>query len=640
MTFSNFLESNITNVIVLIFVIVISISFLSKTREKSKETKIFSSILYMTILELIAISISSIIKDDAANNLLLYEYSNRFILMFHALWPCLFTIYVYILASKNDGIKLFKNEIKGEFVCTIVLIISSLVYFLPIEFIESDNMLIPSGLSVYYVYFIVFALILIMLFILLMDNKNLKSKKYLPLYLFLAFSLVASIIQYINPRLLLSTSVHAIVILVMYITIENPDARIAEVEKKAKSVAEAASLAKSEFLSSMSHELRTPLNAIVGLSEDIESFNDKVPKEVREDTVDIVNASNTLLEIIGSILDISKIESGKLDIVESDYAPKEEFESISKILRTKASEKNLEFNVSISEKIPDVLFGDRLRIKQIINNLLSNAIKYTDHGRVNFFVNWLDASGALSITVADTGRGVKEEDMDKLFSKYDRLGVEKTSNVQGTGLGLAITKTLIDLMGGTVEVKSEYLIGTTFSVTIPQKLGDAERLESIKMAQLYVPKDLDFKGKRLLVVDDNLLNIKVFKKAVKDFNFEIDECYNGQEALDKIELNNNYDIIFMDIKMPVMDGEEAIGHLTNMPNFKTPVVALTADAMTGSNNKYLNMGFSDYMSKPFSRKVIAVKLDTILNKGEVANKNINSEEEKKEETSTEEIKES
>ena len=179
--------------------------------------------------------------------------------------------------------------------------------------------------------------------------------------------------------------------------------------------------------------------------------------------------------------------------------------------------------------------------------------------------------------------------MDKLFSKYDRLGVEKSSNVQGTGL----------------------------------------RLESIKMAQLYVPKDLDFTGKKLLVVDDNLLNIKVFKKAIKDLNFEIDECYNGQEALDKIELNNDYDIVFMDIKMPVMDGEEAIKHLINLPNFKTPVVALTADAMTGSNNKYINMGFSDYMSKPFSRKVIAVKLDTILNKKEIANKTMENKEEVK-----------
>lgn len=622
-----------------IYLLVVIVAYFSKKKIKSPENSIFSSTLIITIVGLIFSFISYfLVKSGIKSNDALYIWSNRLILLYYNLWGVIFTSYIAILSTNSNKEQKYIRNRKITLVAMVISAILALV--LPFEIKEIDGLLLPTGLSVNCTYIISGIAVFIMIILLIGDYQNFKSKKYIPLYSFLVMGMFCLMAQYVNPKLMLFTPLQVFICVIIYFTIENPDAKLVEYEKTEKERAEAASLAKSEFLSSMSHELRTPLNAIVGLSEDIESFNDKVPKEVREDTVDIVNASNTLLEIIGSILDISKIESGKLDIVESDYAPKDEFESIAKILRTKASEKNLEFNVSISDRIPDVLFGDRLRIKQIINNLLSNAIKYTDHGRVNFFVNWLDASGALSITVSDTGRGVKPEDIDKLFSKYDRLGVEKTSNVQGTGLGLAITKTLIDLMGGTVEVKSEYLIGTTFSVTIPQKLGDAERLESIKMAQMYVPKDLDFSGKKLLVVDDNLLNIKVFKKAIKDLNFEVDECYNGQEALDKIELNNDYDIIFMDIKMPVMDGEEAIGHLINMPNFKTPVVALTADAMTGSNNKYINMGFSDYMSKPFSRKVIAVKLDTILNKGEVANKNLNTEEEKKEETQSEEVKES
>lgn len=622
-----------------IYLLVVIVAYFSKKKIKSPENSIFSSTLIITIVGLIFSFISYfLVKSGIKSNDALYIWSNRLILLYYNLWGVIFTSYIAILSTNSNKEQKYIRNRKITLVAMVISAILALV--LPFEIKEIDGLLLPTGLSVNCTYIISGIAVFIMIILLIGDYQNFKSKKYIPLYSFLVMGMFCLMAQYVNPKLMLFTPLQVFICVIIYFTIENPDIKLVEYEKTEKERAEAASLAKSEFLSSMSHELRTPLNAIVGLSEDIESFNDKVPKEVREDTVDIVNASNTLLEIIGSILDISKIESGKLDIVESDYAPKDEFESIAKILRTKASEKNLEFNVSISDRIPDVLFGDRLRIKQIINNLLSNAIKYTDHGRVNFFVNWLDASGALSITVSDTGRGVKPEDIDKLFSKYDRLGVEKTSNVQGTGLGLAITKTLIDLMGGTVEVKSEYLIGTTFSVTIPQKLGDAERLESIKMAQMYVPKDLDFSGKKLLVVDDNLLNIKVFKKAIKDLNFEVDECYNGQEALDKIELNNDYDIIFMDIKMPVMDGEEAIGHLINMPNFKTPVVALTADAMTGSNNKYINMGFSDYMSKPFSRKVIAVKLDTILNKGEVANKNLNTEEEKKEETQSEEVKES
>lgn len=624
------------------FVFLVLVNYFSKERIKSLETKIYSIILITNLIGLAIEIISAILWLHYPGLTLIKNILLKLIIIYFTTWTFIFGFYVKNIGmDKNNDDN--KKKIHNTKIIVIVLYLISvlIVVFLPL-YRNYENGVITNtyGPSANAAYIINGIVILISFFSMIGNISKKFDKRYIPLIVFLFLGSIVICIQYLNPKLLLIATLQSFVSVLMYFTIENPDAKLVEYEKTEKERAEAASLAKSEFLSSMSHELRTPLNAIVGLSEDIESFNDKVPKEVKEDTVDIVNASNTLLEIIGSILDISKIESGKLDIVESDYAPKDEFDSIAKILRTKASEKNLEFNVSISERIPDVLFGDRLRIKQIINNLLSNAIKYTDHGRVNFFVNWLDASGALSITVSDTGRGVKPEDIDKLFSKYDRLGVEKTSNVQGTGLGLAITKTLIDLMGGTVEVKSEYLIGTTFSVTIPQKLGDAERLESIKMAQMYVPKDLDFSGKKLLVVDDNLLNIKVFKKAIKDLNFEVDECYNGQEALDKIELNNDYDIIFMDIKMPVMDGEEAIGHLINMPNFKTPVVALTADAMTGSNNKYINMGFSDYMSKPFSRKVIAVKLDTILNKGEVANKNLNTEEEKKEETQSEEVKES
>lgn len=590
----------------IIYIIVIAIAFYTKNRVNSRETKLFSMFIVVTFLELLTVIISYFTKDFVDVYGFYYLFLNKLTIAFHILWPSLFTLYVFTI-SKNgkEGSTKQKNNKVLIIVCFVLTFLS---FFLKMNFIEEDNMYIPSGPAVTYVYFVVITSIIIMIILLFLDIKNIKSKQYIPLYAFLLLSSVATVIQMINPHLLLSTSVHAIIVLLMYITLENPDMRIAELEKKNAELAEAANEAKTAFLSSMSHELRTPLNAIVGLSEDIMSYQDKVPSEVREDSIDIVNASNTLLELIGNILDISKIEGGKLEIIEADYLPKEEIESLLKIMRTKVEEKDLAFNIFIDPNIPECLYGDRLRIKQIINNFLSNAVKYTEKGSVNFGVRWIDNS--LQIRVSDTGRGIKKEDMDKLFEKFERLHVEKTSSVQGTGLGLAITKNLVNLMGGRIVVDSVYGKGSTFDVYIPQKLGNKDNIvrEALSVEEKHVS---DYTGKKVLVVDDNKLNIKVLRKAIAAFNFEIDECYDGKQALEKIGANN-YDLILMDIMMPVMGGEEAMGLLKQNPQFNTPVIALTADATTGAKERYMAMGFSDYLAKPFSRDIIANKLDNVL----------------------------
>ena len=609
--------SVIMSIVSLIYITIIALAYFTKKRFNSKENQLYDFLLLTSIVGLIIDIIGYFLIIKLGSTHIVNVVISKTYLVYYVLWTLLFTDYVFIVSSDYENKNLSETFNKKFKTINILAILISIIalYILPLEINTNSEQMFSYGYGVYYL--VIFAIVCfgIMLYSIIVGKKRITSKKYLPLIIFIFAGFVVAIVQTINPEILLLTFLQSTVTSLMYFTIENPDVKLVEYEKTEKERAEAASLAKSEFLSSMSHELRTPLNAIVGLSEDIESYKDKVPADVREDTKDIINASNTLLEIIGSILDISKIESGKLDIICGDYDPKEEFESVAKINRTKFSEKNLEFNVNISDRIPEVLYGDRLRIKQILNNFLSNAYKYTDSGKVDFTVNWLDASQSLQIIVKDTGRGIKKEDIGKLFGKYDRLGVEKESNVQGTGLGLNITKTLIDMMGGSVNVESEYLIGSTFTVVIPQKLGNKDELERIRRENARVVEKLDYKGKRLLVVDDNMLNIKVLKKAIKEFNFTVEECYNGKEAIEKIELNNNYDIVLLDIQMPIMGGEEAIQYIRNMPNFHAPVVALTADAMTGAKEKYEKMGFDDYLAKPFTRDAIAKKLSSILGDG-------------------------
>lgn len=605
------------------YCVLLTILYFSKQRVNSLENKIYSLLLP---INLIGLAIGFLCYYTVSNFEIMPELNfivSRLYLVYTIAWILIFTYYVIIISfygnlnNEQTPLETSKSLKKVTISFIVIFILASIVSFvLPLKYSNTDAVY-SYGLASTFSYGFGALCSIVCLICMLISLKKTAKTKYIPLILYVIFGSIIAIVQYLHPGVFLVTSVEVYVVVVMYFTIENPDIKMLEMEKQLKEAAIQASQAKSEFLSSMSHELRTPLNAIVGLSEDVASYKDEVPHDVREDSDDIINASNTLLELIGSILDISKIESGKLEIVDTFYSPKEEIESLSKIMRTKVAEKPLEFIVNIAPNIPQVLYGDRLRIKQIINNLLSNAIKYTASGTIRFDTGWVEATNTLTIRVADTGSGIKPENLNKLFGKYERLEVEKVSTVQGTGLGLAITKNLIELMGGEIKVDSVWGQGTTFSVTIPQKIGTLEELEKLKKLSTYNPVNIDFTGRRLLIVDDNQLNIKVLKKAIKRFNFVTDECYNGLECLNKIKAGEKYDLILLDNLMPVMNGEETIKNLRQIPDFKTPVIALTADAMTGAKEKYVGMGFDDYLAKPFTRESIIQKLGTVLSEHDV-----------------------
>ena len=604
MTNQNIILSKISFINIIILIII----YFCKKRIKTLETKRYSLILIDTLLiPIIEIITFIAMKSGYDTSSLLYIVLNKIILIIYTTWTLLFLQYIVITILELDEEKIKKRKIDPLFFAVNIFIALAII-FTKLDFQIIGNLMIPSGLSTSIVYAVAALGNLTMVVLLLFNMKKAVNKKFVPLYIMLFFGVVSLVFQSAHPEYFLMTSLLVYTTFIMYFTIENPDVKMVEQTELAKEAAEKANRAKTDFLSSMSHEIRTPLNAIVGFSQCIEDAT--TIEEAKENAHDIVNASQTLLEIVNGILDISKIEAGKIEIVNSQYNAKETFEDLATLITPKMNEKGLDFTYKIAPDIPQTLYGDHANIKKIITNLLSNAAKYTEHGFVHYEVNCVNSGkySKLIITVEDSGRGIKKDSIDKLFTKFQRLDEDKNTTIEGTGLGLAITKQLIELMGGKIIVHTIYGEGSKFTVVINQ------RIEEVAEVKKHHKLDtLDLNNVKLLLVDDNALNIKVATKLLEKHNANmITSVSSGFECLDKIKSGEKYDVILLDDMMPKMSGVETLQELKKLDGFNTPVIALTANAITGMREKYISEGFNDYLAKPIEKDQLIKVMNEIL----------------------------
>lgn len=403
------------------------------------------------------------------------------------------------------------------------------------------------------------------------------------------------------------------------------EARALKLEKEA---ADQANQAKSDFLAEMSHEIRTPINAVLGMNEMIQREagqareSDETASGPAEESFrnigtyarNIENAGHNLLSIINDILDFSKIEAGRMDIIENPYQLSSLLNDLSSLFFLRTREKGLLFSIDVDENLPDELYGDKVRVRQVITNLLTNAVKYTNRGSIRLEIS-PDSAGPYSIgdiinlriAVRDTGIGIRAEDQDKLFSKFQRLDMQANSTIEGTGLGLAITRSLLTMMNGAIDVRSEYGVGSTFTVTLPQKvvtpdpIGNYQaKYEKAILAAKSYQELFHAPDARILIVDDTQINLTVVDSLLRNTQLQVDTAASGAESIE-LARKNAYDLILMDQRMPNMDGTEAMRRIREQAdgkNRETPVICLTADAIIGARERYIAEGFSDYLAKP------------------------------------------
>ena len=570
----------------IIFLLSLLINFKLKRNNKLKSGNVFLCLsLFVLIGYILEVVILLLTDHIRANPVIIDIYINLYYI-FILSWYLILNAYVYTITKIKNN-KLF-------LVIELVLFI-----FLSLLITVSKNSLLILSISI------------------LMINtisiiRTIIKKKYLKLtkstsiiyILVILFTLTILQIRYIN--LEISTTIMLLITYLIYLYIESPSIKEYNLINELRLLALKKDMNKTSFLNNISHELRTPLTSIINSIEYMSMHKENLSEEIKETIDDLNDASSSLIDLAGNVIDINKIENKELELKEKNYDIRKEVERLINLNKKISNKKDIVFKYSISENTPNNLYGDKTKIKEIINNLLTNAFKYTEKGTIILTINSNIENNIckLQIEVKDTGIGIKSEDLNKIFSKKE-IDNDINSSVDRDGIGLLVSKDLIYLMNGTINVRSYYGSGSVFTIEIPQKISD-------EISNNTKENNIIYNNKTILLVDDDELNNKVLARLLTKYNINLVASKNGKECIDKINNNEKYDLIFMDIMMEDINGIDTLKELKKNNNFNTPVIAFTADALSTSKDKYLKEGFNDYISKPFKKEELEEKLKKYL----------------------------